>query len=582
MHKYGRKSMHKLRDYVEELNETIPKIVSRFDFERSIQVVGRSNTDDSSLNEFIDPDIHDGTMLSSNGYARLARHKPTGTICLITSKASVNLRGIMQDDGTIIASREGLRQSYISGAYRTDGEDDSIYTVAQKLRRAYRRFCEDLGERSEKHFTLYGATFNKAAIENSSTTPQKSETASKDDEIVIYTNGRITYEISKKKDKYHVRFIAPTSRKDGSFIPIHIKKKGLSRYFSSVSKTVNVSDNFENAQNAMMQHWQNLSSKLWDEKNIFEGEGTLFRAKKGLADVANLIFDRGPKIAFVTLVVGATIGLFSPKYGIITGIGAAIIHTALDLIVDEGYVASAQAMKRSREARRKLDISAYNFGEDVSDHFKIQTPDNISRLCAKMDLERFKADEFEFLRAEESKMLLDHEKPLDGFRPSSLRAHLLFVHQRGFSSNCFLPDSRTRVDAHQSGLVRLLHEKPDGKILLFARYRGDICTAEHLRMPDDKRNRMGDKIWAFEYDRSRTEFHHAFKRIPGKITLDTMMEDLEKNLLFKEEENLSDDHKQRALTAIRDLFDTESVDPNANPQIYLSGRASYPPLAPVL
>lgn len=561
----------KIRKPTADFNHNIPAVISRFTFDRPARVVGRSTTDDSMLGSILDPDIHNGTIVHSNGYARLARHKPTGAICLITSKSSVNLQGEMQEDGTICATHHGLASSYISAAYRSNGSNDDIHRLVPKLRRDSARFFEDLGERSEKHFTLYGA-----AVEKEEGYKNKADS----DHVEIYTNGRLSYAMERKGKKYIVRFHAPTQRKGGSFIPVHNQQKGLSRLFASVSKEITRADSYEQAYDDMMRHWQLLSSKLWDEKNIFSGEGRLFRTKKLAADVANHILDNGPRIAAVTVAVGVITGLvFMNKYGgILGGVAAAAIHAALDIILDEGYMASSETVKQAKEARKKLDIDAYDYSENCADHFKIQTPDNINRLCAKMDLQRFKAEDFEFLNAQQSQMLQDHDQVMDGFRPSSLRAHLLCAHQRGFSSSCFLPDPYTRVDAMQSGLTRLLHEKQDGTIVLFSRYRPDICVDERLRLPEDKRERMGDKIWRFEYERERDNFHHAFKRTAKDLTVDDMMAEVQQDILFRDQPDIDQAAKSRSCEAIRKLFSRPEEQQNAaKNKLYMSGQPIHPP-----
>lgn len=561
----------KIKTPITTLNERVPITVGRFNFDRVTRAVGRSNTDDSRSADIADPDIHDGTFISSYGYARYALHIPTNTVCLFASKASSNLRGHMQEDGKILATEDGLDKSYIISAYRLPEGSDNIYALAPKLRRDLKRYGEDLGERSEKHFTLYGASFDNRDMVKAENTK-----AHEQDEFEIYTNGRLAYHIIKSKGRYEVSFHAPTRRKDGSFVPVSLKDKGLTRIFASVSKNIARTPTYEEAHHAMIEHWQRISSKLWDEKNIFEGEGTLFRVKKGAADVYNHFADHGLRTASVTLVVGLLTGLINPKYGLVSGILAAVVHTAMDLVVDEGYIASKKAVQRTREARRKLNIDAYDFGKSAADHFKIQTQDNINKLSPKLDLQRFKADEFVFLTTKHSGVLRDHEVPLDGFRPSSLRAHLLAVHQRGFSSSCFLPDAHTRVDIFQSGLVRLMHEKENGEIVIYARYRADACLVDSLRLPEEKIDTMGDDIWCFTYDRTRDNFHNSFRRSVKPTSLDDMIADLGDNILFRDRPDIAPEVKKRSLGSIKHCF-SGPCEPQQTPARYMCGKPVHPP-----
>ena len=550
-------------DPVARLNDSVRGIVSRFNFERPTEIVGRCTVSATGGKTAHDPDIHDGTIVTAHGYARLALHKPTGTVCLFTSKASSNLQGARQDDGTILADNDGIRQSYIVAAYRTDGTDADMRRVAPHARRALRRFNEDLGERSEKHFTLYGAkTKNKHGASTE-----------------FYTNGRLAYLLENLgKDKgYRIRFYAPTKRKDGSFVPVQLERNSLSSKFASVSRVISTADNYEQARHDMALHWQRISSKLWDERSIYEGEGLYFNTKKSLARVFNTLAERGLQLTLVTGIIGLGMGLISAKYGIIGGLLAAVTHTAAHHVLDESYSVSNEAWSKLREARRRLNIEAYPMGGDVADHFKLQTRDNISRLCAKTDMERFKGEEFEWLTAKRSAILLDHEKPVDGFHPSSLRAHLLFVHQRGFSSSCTLPDPRTRLDVFQSGLVRLMHERADGRVAIYSRYDESACVAAPLRLPQEKINKMGGNIVRIEYDRSRDSFYHAFERGPEAVSFEDMMKDIEDNMLFRDMPDVPVDVRAAALHSIRATFMRDSEPVKGREKLYLGGRPPCPP-----
>ncbi|MBU0800553.1 MAG: hypothetical protein KKA05_06055, partial [Alphaproteobacteria bacterium] len=85
-------------DPVTLLNTAVRESVGRFTFERPTEIVGRCQTDNIPGGQSVDVDIHDGTIVTAHGYARLALHKPTGTICLFASKATNNLEGVRQAD----------------------------------------------------------------------------------------------------------------------------------------------------------------------------------------------------------------------------------------------------------------------------------------------------------------------------------------------------------------------------------------------------------------------------------------------------------------------------------------------------
>jgi hypothetical protein len=554
-------------DPVAQLNDAVRVAIGRFSFERPVEIVGRCQSDSAPnpTGTGGDPDIHDGTVVTAHGYARLALHRPTGTLCLFASKASWNVEGARQPDGAVLATDEGINKSYIIAAYRTDGSDAQIRRAAPHARRALRRFNEDLGERSEKHFTLYGA----------STTDKHGRP------VEFHTNGRLAYciqQISGGKE-WRVTFYCPTKRKDGSFVPVEVAGNSLSSRFARVSRTVAEATTYEQARHQMAVHWQRISSRLWDEKSIYEGEGIMFNTRKNLSRLFNHVAERGLQLTLVTGLIGLGMGLISAKYGIIGGLIAAVTHTVAHHILDESYGASREALRRLREARQRLNIDAYPFGENVADHFKIQTPDNITRLCAKTDMNRFKGAEFEWLGATRGGIMLDHEKPVDGFRPSSLRAHLLFVHQRGFSSSCTLPDPNTRLDIFQSGLIRLIHERADGTVAIYSRYTPEACLENNLRLPPEKIDKMGDQIVRVEYDRRRTSFYHAFPRGPETVSLDDMMRDVTENMLFRGNTGVDPAVRAAAIESVRAAFTPVDVGASVRRGLYMGGNP--PPVPPL-
>ncbi len=530
-------------DPVQELNHYLLATINKFDFERPGICVSRSTPDTG--HDIDDLDIYDGLYVGTPTYARVARHIPTGTVCLITSKAPENLRGERsRDKKKIIATNDGLQKSYIVSAYRSSGKDNDIYRVARKLRRDLKRYSEDLEERCEKHFTLYGARIGNpdpGTRRFNANTPTE-----------IWTNGRIAYLLDQNKDgQWEVRFYAPTRRRDGSFVPVDISSNRLRDKFARVTRLVATSDSYEEAREKVAGHWQLISSRLWDEESIYKSEGWLMHIMRVISQAVNKVRDKGLRLAFVTSAVGLTLGLISPKYGIIGGLTAAAIHTAMDHIADESYIGSQQAIKELNEARRRLNIEAYPFDENAANHYKIQTRPNISKLCPKIDLERFPAEEFEFLDSERSGLLRDHEFAVDGFRPQSIKDQILSMHQRGFSSTCVLPDSNTRVDMFQSGLVRLMHQMPDGNIRIFAGYRPDNCIDENLRLPQNYIDQLGQGVIALTYDRKRSNFNHAFT--VNSPSLDEILAEIEP-LLFRDQPEITDGLKVHSLDSIKNIF----------------------------
>ena len=557
-----------INDPVADFNEHLPEISKRFDFARPPIIVGRSEPDKEE-----DAEIYDGIAVTSFGYFRVARHLPTNAFCLIASKSPTNLRGRRDapdspdnPDTPIMATTEGLAKSYIVAAFRAP-EGGESYTVANRLRRAMHRHGDSISERSEKHFTLYGANL---------TNPNgDSKVFNTDTPTEVWTNGRLAYLLDQTaKGEWRVSFYAPTKRKDGSFVPVTLGKSKLADKFARVSRVISKASSYERAREDMAEHWQKISSRLWDEQSIYKGEGAIMRASSWVSNFCNELAENGPRLAFVTASVGATLGAFNPKLGIIGGVAAAIVHTVMDHIADESYVTSRDAIKRSRDAKRRLDIDSYPAHGDVSDHFKIQTPGNIAKLSAKLDLERFSAEEFEFLDSNSSGLLRDHEFATEGFRPDSIKDHVLSMHQRGFSSSCYLPDKKTRLDLFQSGLVRLMHEMPDGNVRFYAGYREDACTEERLRLPKELIERLKYGIIAIDYERKNADFNQAFQS--HMVTTDDMLDEMTP-LLFRDQKDVPEAVRSQSIRSICDVFSG-----CVGERIKLRGKKNHTPSLPDL
>jgi hypothetical protein len=482
--------------------------------------------------------------VNTHGFYRVARHKPTGAVCLFAAKRASDLRGNRQSDHSIRGESKGLGNAYIIAAYRSTGNDADIYRHAEDLRAAIRRHGEELGRRSQRDFTLFSARLSELD-------PQ-SRHYNTDTLTEMYSNGRLAYVIDGKHRGYEVRFYAPTRLRDGQLVSVSLGRHKLADKFANVSKRVAFTTNYEEARASLARHWQGVSSRLWDEVSIYRNEGWGLNLKRAFSAAADYIAEY--KIAAVsTLFVGAAISLVKPAAGVGTGIAIAAAHTAAHTLSDEGITASLNTYQRTRRARQRQQIEAYDYGEDATDHFSIQTPDYIGRQSPKLDQERFAADEFEFLDAERCGLLRDHECAVDGFQPDSLRGHLISAHQRGFTTQCMLLDKHTRLDIFQSGMARLMHEMTDGNILIYTRDRPDACLNDQLRMPDDTKQRFGQSIQRIVYEPRRSDFRNAFNGHSGTVTQSTVVEDMQTRL-FRDQPHASKSVQQCSLDAIHYAF----------------------------
>lgn len=537
---------------VQIFNACVSKITSQFSFDRPVVCVGRY---DEEIAQRLghDPDIYNGTLISSQGFSRIALHIPTNSLCLIASKTPVNLRGVRSADGQIRATQDGLRKSYIISAYRLNPDNSNFQIIARQLRSDLRQYNERMHERSESHFTLFGFSL-----------PEQHED--------IFTNSRLAYIIRKnEQDAYKSRFFAPVADGSGVLMPIMFNpQRQAYGFFSRVSKIVHTATTYTLQRLAVARHWEKVASKLWDEENLFAAEGLLFNFKKAISDTAQFVAHHKVSMA-VTAGIGAAMALVGnavhegvaflrSPYGIAALLLGAAGHSSLHRLLDIGLHSSLHTMAKNKHRNMFQPIEAYGPNEDVADFFKVKTKTNILKLCPKMDMTDINPDDFIFQTSETSGMLADHQSVVDGMQPESLKGYLLAVHQRGFSSNCTLPDLSTRVDVFQSGLVRLMHQRQDGKTLIFARYRHELCLTEHMRLPSVYIDQLGEGIARMEYDRRASDFRNAFKISADPVSVDDMMRELSGHTgLFRNQPNASDEVRARSNMSIRDVFDRQVV-----------------------
>ena len=517
-----------------------------------------------------------GLIVTPQGFGRPFFHRETNTVGVLFSKTANNLEGRRLVDGRIVATKEQMERCYIFAARRAKGnvnaplkDRSNEHTMRRELREDFDITRRELGKKSRKHFTLYGA-------DN------------------LYTNGRHAYELIKQKNGgFAVVLHLSTRRKDGSFIPFDINDKSLRGKFSHASKTIGRFKGENQARRFVSQHWHELSAQLWEGKNIFLNSGLSMAGKKLMADFVNVSLDKGGRIATATSIVG---GIFATKYAMavdahagLMAVGGAIgagllstlIHTAVHLPVEFGVDEYVGARRRAKELRSKQDIEAFDYNVDVSDHFKIQTADNLAKLCPHVDLDRFKASEFEFLSLDEFDLRKDREQTQENLQATVLAGYLMFGGQRGIPSEAFIADNKTEVRAFHSGAVRYMHEKDNGNIVVFAQYRKDLCTNENLRVPQPYIDQFEGQIVRLEYDRMADTFGEGLVQDVTPVSYQDMMREVETENLFKNYDGLSWTTKQATLEGIMGTFVDTSSYAHLRGRTHLAVRSSLKAVDPV-
>lgn len=538
-----------------------------------------------------DEDIYNGTyLLPHGGAARVAYHEDTNTYCLIASKTAVNLCGERDDDGDIFALKDGLSKSYIISAYRVKEDGSNLDRVKLKLREDLQSYDLELGKRAKKHFGQFAASFTQDLVMDVDV-----------DEVrftEVFTNGYAGYLLNRTqtskgsdlKDECDVTFYASAKRRDGHFVPMNFNKNIFNTSTSKISKEISKNSTYIEGRDTIDSHWANVSSRLWDQKPLYEDEGAGFRIKSLKAGLQNYISDNKNAV-FTTAAVSAAVFAISPTLAFKAAVGFTIGHTAMHKMADGGLHGFIHTYNKVKETRKRVNIEDYSFDEDASDFFKIHTRNNLSseKIAPKMDVERFDANDFMFLDASQSQLMLNHTEVEDGLRPEDFRSLLLFGHQRGFTSTVGFLDKTTRIDAFQNGIMRVMHNQPDGKVVVHAQYQPKLCTNEDLRLPEVYQDQFEGGIARIEYDPNGSGFKNSVK-VEKNIPVSQVVQELVHVQLFRGQSYTDDKVQDRSRDIASSLFvpelsgeKFEDFNPDATKKhVYMGGNPFEVPDADAL
>ncbi len=535
-------------------------VKARFILEAPMMCMGKVSIDDIGTDieepeKVQDEDIYNGTYITPHGgSARVAYHKETDTLCLIASKTAVNLRGEREDDGGISATKDGLSKSYIIGAYRIKEDGSNVDRVKLKLREALQSYDLELGKRAKKHFGQFAASFKQE--------PAVGVDANEVKFTEVFTNGYAAYLVSRTQTKdgndvsenCNVKFYASAKRHDGHFVPMSFDRDLFNAGVSKISKTIAKDKTYVEARDTIDSHWAKVSSRLWDQKPLYAEEGLGFKLKSWRAGLQNYV-NENAKSVFPTAAVSAGVFAKNPALGFTAAIGFTLAHTVMHKMADGGLHGFLQTYNKVKEARKRVNIEDYSFDEDASDFFKIHNSNNLSseKIAPKMDMDRFNAEDFAFLNADQSKLMYNHTEVEDGLRPEDFRAFLLFGHQRGFTSTPALLDQSTRIDAFQNGVMRAMHIQPDGKVVIHAQYQPKLCTNESMRLPEVYADQFEGGIVRVEYDPKGESFKDSVK-VEKNIPLGQVVKELCHVQLFRGQPNANDYVKDRSRDIAANLF----------------------------
>lgn len=454
------------------------------------------------LEEPIVVDPNSGIMHMPEGFARLVYHQPTETVNLLFSKDARNLHGVENLQGSVNLSSDGLSHSYHVAGYRLKGSLNGELNGVANLDSARHLLIEDLRkfrakhrERMRRHFTLFGAKVGYSHLD------LKTAGINVESDTYIFTNGRIVYVIDETRNgQYTAKLHLPTRRNEGSFAPFNLTDKGLKGWFNKVSSNLGSFNSFEEAREAVHQNWGLMSATLWDERSIFEDLSLRVKTMAEFKTATDRLSRDALKRAATIAGVGTFFFVLKPEYTWIGAIGGAAVHTAADFLIEHAY---EHGEDRLRESRKKPAIENYEFGENVTDYFRIQNKREIAKLCAHIDAERiggltsFEPVPYDIMSLDNKGMTTGPYK-----MAGDVRELLTFMHQRGISSDCSFLDDYTALNSFQNGVVRLMQRNPeDSECHFYVTFKEEQCVNPALALPEYYAATLRGQIFHFTYNR---------------------------------------------------------------------------------
>lgn len=529
-------------------------VSSLFHFDRETDYIDQICPSSDSHSEQ-DPDIYSGIGAAASGFWRFGFDKDTNTIMAFTAKTPVNLRGERGPDGKIYVNNELLKRAYIPFAYRLKPDEQNEREVFKRLKLDIQNYLASTAARASKHFAVACASYKYDTGQGQDLKSYKYGD--------IFINSAVTYLREHNDNGEHIAtFHMAMQRAIGSdgeegfaeFNP-HLKNSVLLGHMPKISKTIAQDNDLYAVRAQIRQHETKTLSKMWDEVSLYKGED--IGAKVHFANFVNYIYEHKKSV----LASIGTSGVFfavNPAAGFLTAVTGTVAHMVAHKLVHDGVNGSFAQVQKIKHNKSKTGIAAFSYGENCAAFFQDHKLENMSRRApkARMSIPRFSV---ELLTANDIKDMLDHAKFNNVLQIESLRGLLLYVHQRGFSSERMFPDKRTMVDVYKSGMVRAMHAKPDGKIVIYGQHRPEVCQGEQFELPAVYVEQFNQGITRIEYDRNAPDFQSAFD-IRSNVPYAKMVEEFEQMLFDPQThspsylEQLDEFARNKSLRCIKTVF----------------------------
>jgi hypothetical protein len=453
--------------------------------ERPKGIVARALVDD-------DPEIYGGLVARTQGFARLALDEVNGTVILFASKVADHLRGERDASSVVRPTQEGLQRSYVISALRHRAGGPILPPDrAEHFKDQIRIYCNEMRHHNAGMLTLYGTQIG---------------------DQTVFANNYVSYVITPdKQGRCSVRFVAPLRThhdRENSESLVEAFSRSL------IQKSLGTKLSRAQADLVLMEHWQTVSSKLWDNEPLHKGEGAPMHAARLATQLGRYPKDHGLGMLTAMLVAGGFMMAKDAHMVAAAIVGFSVLHAVADVTLKETFGGAVGGFKEGRKRAKAKAIQNYDENEEAVRFYLDPSPENLKKLCAHIDLTRFKPEDFRFLNTQEVRGLLQtHGRFEENLRPSSLRGLAVHGDQRGFTSTAFYPGPRTRVNIYQTGMVTLKHARGDGKIDIFVTDRPKYCLRDGLRLSAlyiDQIREGGTGLQHIVYDTHAEAFAEGF------------------------------------------------------------------------
>lgn len=532
-----------LRDFERE----IPRANAHFNNRGFVSVVKVADCEDG--------DHYAGLIRTREGFFRIALDEANNALILFASKVADNLKGHKDaESGSIRPSDNIIQKTYSIAARRLRSGPLLPPDTAEFFLNSINDYSAEIRKDSSDKFTFYGIRIDKNEI---------------------YANKYAAYIIEANPDGTHsVRLVIPAQPQKSDYIPLSTK----SRWDHPLQQSYIIKGaSRAEAHHLFAIHSQALSSRLWDHKGIYEGQGVAMHAGKFLTDLVHYPAQHGLEMATTALVAGAFTYSHEAKLGLAIATLAAS-HALADISLKASFTKAHAKFEYWRQSKKHAHLGSYADNEDCVFYYLNKSTENLQKPWHHADAERMNVENLRFLTFAEMQPIVGKIKlpPETKLQPASLRGLAMYGSHRGFTTRVCFPAPKTKIEITQGGLIVLKRAISPIQTEMFVTYRPDACVSDATRLPESY-VAQADKGSGIQYIIHNKEPNEDQPRFADRQINFGEMRHMLSNLFNIESSNeehfvspIAPEFRRDAYDYIDSLF--SPVNENNQSDIYMSGQ----------